>query len=509
MCKVAFVGWLVLLGSAACAAVESSGASRAKPEVPVARSSAPSKPSSPVESPKSQPSNTPSTLAVAGAVSSASEEKPRHTNDALDLWNDAAFRQRLVESYAAESDLEPRTTVLEREQLQQVFQLIGEQKTVEALALLDTLRSDIASAVFDFTAGNLHFEAEQLDAAVLAYSRAVEKHPNYRKAWRNLGMTRVRQGDYANAGRPLVRVIELGGGDALTYGLLGVSHASLDHQLSAESAFRMAILLDPGTLDWSVGLARCLFKQERFTDVVALTNDLLEAHTDRADFWLMQAHAFVGLEKWQSAAENFELIDGLGAASAENLFFLGDLYVNQELFDLAVNAYVRAIEKDENGKPERAVRAAKLLTQRGARSESKVLIERIEGQFGESLAAAERKELLRMRARLALAENATEEEARLLEEIVELDPLDGDALILLGDHSARIGSPERAVFYYERAAGIEASEADAKLGHAQLLAGLGRYAEALPLLRRAQALKPRDNVQDYLQRIEQRAAQSR
>ena len=63
--------------------------------------------------------------------------------------------------------------------------------------------------------------------------------------------------------------------------------------------------------------------------------------------------------------------------------------------------------------------------------------------------------------------------------------------------------------YFERSAAInEKFEADAKVRHAQLLVKLGRYDQALPLLRRAQQIKPRDNVQDYLDQVE-RVARSR
>ena len=101
-----------------------------------------------------------------------------------------------------------------------------------------------------------------------------------------------------------------------------------------------------------------------------------------------------------------------------------------------------------------------------------------------------------------------EEQVRILEEIVELDPLDGDALILLGRQAGRGGDVEQAVFYFERAANVEGFEADAKIRHGQLLVGQGRYQEALPLLRRAQQLAPRDNVQEYIEQVE-RFAQSR
>jgi tetratricopeptide (TPR) repeat protein len=117
--------------------------------------------------------------------------------------------------------------------------------------------------------------------------------------------------------------------------------------------------------------------------------------------------------------------------------------------------------------------------------------------------------MLKLRARIAAAEEATEEEAQILEEIVALDPLDGEALILLGQHSARAGELEEAAFYYERAASIERTEADAKVRHAQLLVQQKDYVRALPLLRSAQQVRPRDSVQQFLDAVERAAARSR
>ena len=61
------------------------------------------------------------------------------------------------------------------------------------------------------------------------------------------------------------------------------------------------------------------------------------------------------------------------------------------------------------------------------------------------------------------------------------------------------------MLHYERAAGLPAFEADAKVCHAQLLVGQGKNAEAVPLLKRAQQLKPRDHVQQYLEQVERSA----
>jgi len=74
--------------------------------------------------------------------------------------------------------------------------------------------------------------------------------------------------------------------------------------------------------------------------------------------------------------------------------------------------------------------------------------------------------------------------------------------MLLGQHHARQGEPDRAILYYERAASVAACEVQAKIRHAQVLVGLGRYGEAVPLLRRAQEIKPRDDIARYLEQVE-------
>jgi Flp pilus assembly protein TadD len=126
--------------------------------------------------------------------------------------------------------------------------------------------------------------------------------------------------------------------------------------------------------------------------------------------------------------------------------------------------------------------------------------------FGSRLQVSERKRLLKLEAQVAAARgDADEEQAKLLQEMVSLDPLDGEALILLGQHYASAGSLERAALLFERAAGIEAFEAEAKLRHAQALVRDGRYGDALPLIKRAQELRPREDVASYAEQVERAA----
>jgi len=504
----------------------------------------------------------------------------------LAIWQDPRFEQQFDESYIADTDVEPRITTLEREVMLEVVEALkagadleGEARVAkqnEAAQIIRDNYNDASSAVYDFTLGNIYFEQDRLDEAAEAYRTAVSKHRKFRRAWKALGMVYVRQSKWEQAIPVLTKVIELGGGDAITYGLMGFAYSSTNNPVSAESAYRQAILLEPDRPDWKMGLARSFFRQERFADAVALTGKMLETEPDRTDLWMLQANAYLQMGKPMRAAENYLFVEQMGQATPEMMNMLGDIYINQELYGLAVDAYVRALEMsdkahaeavaaagdqevaDKRIKPDRALTAARVLTARGELELAGQMIEEIRDRRDEQLATDQKKELLRMEARMAVARGATDEEAEILKQIIEIDPLDGEALILLGQHAtskataaiteANLAQAEadnaaeaaeaddateeqqqeakrlaaeaeraqsrkaelvaRAAFYFERAAAIEKHEADAKVRHAQLLVKTGDYPEALRLLRQAQQVKPRDNVQDYLEQVE-RVARSR
>lgn len=511
--------------------------------------------------------------AAIGAAGVATAQAGGLSPTELSIWNDPDFERRFAESYIAVTEVEPPFTPDEREELNKIYKLFQDNQLDDALALLEEGKNDASSALYYFMTANIHLQRDNLAGAASDYKIAVDRYPKFRRAWRNMALVMVRQGEFEQARDAFIRVIELGGADADIYGLLAYTYSSMGDSLAAESAYRMANLLDPGEKNWKMGLARSFFRQQRYADAVALCDQLIADDPDNADLWLLQANAYIGLNKPLRAAENYEIVDGIGKSTVESLSMLGDIYINEGLFGPAVTSYSRAMEMvdpdDVSPVLTRVLRASQVLSARAAVEETKSLIKRIEVLHGEQLSGDDRKALLKLRARIAVAEGASEEQVRVLQEIVALDPLDGEALILLGQHHARLNSEavgaaqkaeaaaeaaadeaaqaadaakqaddpkaatqavkaaqdarqaadeaaqvvqaaqrhaaetfSKAVFHYERAAAIEAFEADAKVRHAQLLVANGRYAESLPLLRGAQKVKYRDNIQDYLKQVE-------
>lgn len=486
----------VALALAGCASPHGAGPDAVEPSAGRVAADAPAE--------SSMPSDRPSAPATPQA---APKRTPLSAAERAVL-DDPTFKRRLVESYIAETDIEPGVTLEERERIGKAIEAISAEKLDEAVKILNEERTEASSASIDFMLATVEAQRDDLDAAIRATETAVQKYPKFRRAWRGLADMHYRRGEFEKARKPLTRVIELGGGDAVTYGILGVVHAKLGDDIAAESAFRRANLLAPDDLNWKRGLAESFFKQERFADAAALFHSLIREQPDNAELWIAQGRAYGAMNQPMKAAQNFEVVDGLGKSTSESLNGLGVIYANEGLHDLAVDAYVRALAVDAKASPDRAILAADYLGRNGALDPMRKLLDGIDEHRDGALDAKQQQTVLRLRQRLSAAQGEGDEQREVLEKLVELDPADGQALIDLARYWAGQKDAARAILYFERAANIDAFEAKAKLRHAELLVRDGKFAEALPLIRRAHTLDPRDAVRDFMKQVE-RAAQNR
>lgn len=531
------------------------------------------------------------------------------TDAEAEYWQDPDFRRRFVESYIAETDIEPKASTQEEiDAINNILALMsvptkpvldedgepveGEDGAVReepveeapeqvvtrlqgALeAALDARENETYSALIDFLVANLYlniamnlpepvepdkpgpdageqaaasyeqaFEAyeaklaareqehtKMLEASAKYYGRATVKHPKYRRAWRNLGLVNIRLKDFDEARIAFAKVITLGGGDPDTYGLMGYCFTSLGKHLPAESAYRMANMLDPEQVSWEMGLIRSFLLQKRYPEAIALTGRLLEDDPTNEQLWLFQANAYIGMDEIDKALKNYEILHGLGKSSVDSVSLLANIYTNKGMYDTAVDYYRQAIAmakpNEAEGLRTQLLRAARVLSTRGASASgaTQALIGAIEAHFGEGLKDEDLKEMLMLKARMAVAEGDSAQEAKILEDVIALDPLDGEALLLLGQYHARqykrldaeSSDPEaassktarnhldQAVLYFERAQNLEDADivADAYVRHAQVEVAAGRPEKAVPLLKKAESIKPRESVASYLEAVE-------
>ena len=434
---------------------------------------------------------------------------PMDENNPLSgIWNDPTFVRELMGSYGFRAEVEPRLSPEEQQFYRdKIVPLLREDPTKAIPELESHIRPD-GSALFEYTLGNVYFQNEDFTNAVKYFEQATVKFPSFLRAWKNLGFALVRDGKYDESIIPLARTISLGGGDGKAFGLLGFSYMNAGKFVSAEAAYKQAMLYEPDNLDFKLGIVKCQVAQEDYDGALAMLDELINLHPDKETLWTIQANVYLQKQLPDKAAVNFEVLRRMDKATPENLATLGDIYMTQDAKDLALSAYMEAIEKDEWQHPARALRAADILTSRGAWDEARSLFTKIRSTAGGNLVAQDELKLLKLESKVAMATGQGEEAIKVLEQIIERNPLDGEALLLAGDYYARNGQPEKAEFRYDAAAKIQGFEADAFVKQAQLLVKSSKYALAVEALKKAQKVKPRDNVQRYLEKVEQLAGRS-
>ena len=85
------------------------------------------------------------TSPLLAAVLLLSAEQPLN-----DLWNDPTFQKQFMGSYGFQAELEPKLTVLERQELEKILTLMASD-TDAAMAALKKAATPDASAVFNYT----------------------------------------------------------------------------------------------------------------------------------------------------------------------------------------------------------------------------------------------------------------------------------------------------------------------------------------------------------------------
>lgn len=422
-------------------------------------------------------------------------------------WNDPEFQRRLAGSYGFLSEAEPRMSPEEQAAYRERVLPLLREDSVKAVPVLEGMVRPEATAVFDFTLGTIQFQEGQMAQAIGNFEKALAKFPDYRRAQRSLAMALVREGQYAAAIPALTRAVALGGADSRLYGMLGFALLSEGRWVSAAGAYQQAVAQEPDNLDFQLGLVKATMSMNQWETAVALLDELLVQHPDRESLWALQANVWVQQEQPSKAVVNLEVLRRMGKITSAQLGLLGDLYLMRDQRDLALGAYRESMEREETPAVGRWLRAAEILLARGAMEESRSLLEKIRQKGG--LEGHDQSKALKLEARQAMASGDAAAGIKTLEELVRLNPLDGEALLLAGDHYARHGEPERAAFRFESAAQLEGFEAEALLKQAQLKVQQQKYTEAVELLRRAQRIQPKDNVARYLERVEQVAARAR
>lgn len=426
-------------------------------------------------------------------------------------WSNPEFVNWFTGTYAFNGQVNPQINREEQGLFQNIAPLM-QYSPLEAISAIRRYLDEAAanadaeaepySAALDYTMGSLYLQTGDTASAIEHYERALKRFPTFQRACLNLGLAHVQAGDFRSAIPLLTKAIELGAVGGTAWGLLGFSHLNTGRPTQALTAYEQALVFQPQSRDWRLGKLTALLECGQRTMAIALLNELLnEGEADPA-LWLQQANAFLGEGATLEAAANLEWVARSGEATGPSLLLLGDIYLKEGLAHLAVGAYEAALGQGDVGE-DRLLHSAEALFVRGAHEEAGRFLGSIRTMVPSGLNPELELKALTLEAQLAIANGRAEEAASILEEVLMREPMNGSALLTLGDYYREQGALERAAMHYERASKVDSVQSQALLALGRLYVSRRDYREALKYLREANRNEPMAYVSEYINQLEQ------
>jgi len=425
------------------------------------------------------------------------------------FWSNPDFQNRVMGSYGVHSELEPKLSDEEGEFFKTLMSIL-ESNLGQGATLLEDRITPESSPAMDFMLGTIRMQLGELDKSIAAYEGAIKKFPNFMRAYKNLGIAYIQNDDLEKGVETIIKGMELGGADGLSYGLLGYSYLNQGMYSSALNAYSLAVAFQPASKDWKLGKIRCLIELEAYEQASGLISEMIFLDPSNHELYLHQANVALAEDDLIAALSNLEIARRMGKGEENSLFLLADIYSNRGMYALAIDAYDEALAatSDKLKRFDSVSRAISSFIENEAWDMAMKLNGVAVKGFGSELSQQHELALLNLKAEVELGANNSDAAAKTLEQIIEADPMNGRAILLLAKHSWKKEDYEEAAFLYQRAENIDTVSAQAFLQYGQMLVEQKDYAEAAKKLRRSLDMNYQANVADYLRAVEEAASRS-
>jgi tetratricopeptide (TPR) repeat protein len=353
------------------------------------------------------------------------------------------------------------------------------------------------SPAFEFVLGNAHYNAGRRDEAEAHYRLAVERFPEYQRAWANLGVLYYSEERYDDAVTAFGKAVELGDSTAETMGLLAFSLQRAGNNVASEMAYLRATSSAPNNPDWIDGLCGLYIDTRQFGRAEPLVRQLIKLQPREPRHWGNFAGLMLAQDRPLEALVALESARGLQLATEEMLLQLGDLYARQNFNAEALVVYRDVLKRNPEVGAKRLCAVALAALEAGHADEAAKLLEAAEKQ----IPAAQRETFLEVRAELAMTRKDWPAARRDLEEALGSRPLHGPLLLRLGQVLVASGSDTAAHEYLDAATRRPESAYRAHLALADLELRARHFRACVDHLDQALAIEKSPALQEYLAKI--------
>lgn len=393
---------------------------------------------------------------------------------------------------------EPEMTAEEYALYENVVTML-EKKPTLAIKLLEGMVEEKKepSPAFSFILGNAYYAAGQVEKAEKSYRRAVDKFPDFIRAWNNLGILYYTDGRFEQGANCFNKSVALGDRTPMTFGLLGCCLEKTGDVIAAEQSLMQAVAADPANGDWKEALLRIYVESRQFGPAEALIKNLIKLKPTETRHWLTYANILLSSGRKPEAIVLLDVAREAGVAGPDELTLLADLYAEQNLSTEAIALYRQVLPVAPQVGEQKLLRFAQLFISSGKLAEAQKTLEAL----GPQVSAGRQVEYYQTRADLQMARKRWPEARVELEALLALEPLHGRALLRLGRTYTAEENYVRAGFAFEAAYRLPETCYHASLELANLQLRDRHYDKAAQYLEEALSIEKSDQIADYLERV--------
>jgi len=412
---------------------------------------------------------------------------------------DFQIKDYINKSYNFLLNREPEMTAPEYALYEQVLPMIFDEPEVATLLLESMLADDDPeSPAFAYVLANVYFSNDQHDLAEKHYKSAIDEYPDFLRAWTNLGFLYYSLERFGEAIPCLIKAISLGEQDPQVKGLLGYSLIEINNPLAAEAAFLQAFSTDPENSDWIEALLNLYLDTAQLERAESLIRQLIKLDPREKANWAVYYTMLLSADRKVEAIIVLETLKEFGLADLEENLLLGDLYAQHGLFPEALATYGLVVQSDALTGTDRLLQYAQVLIETGSYTQAEHLLT----AASRTGLAEKRVDLLMTQVRLLMARDDWSEATALLDEILILDPLCGEALLAMGRIHTKQEQFPKAEFLFNQAAKVSASAFQANVELANLALREHHYQKGIDYLRAALKIEQRSEIEAYILRLE-------
>ena len=151
-------------------------------------------------------------------------------------------------SYGVDTEKSPSISSEEAEVFRQVAK--SGYKSDTAIKILSKSINKDSSGAMDFALANFLLQKGDIGLAIDSFAIAIAKFPNFGRAYKNIGLAYIQQGNYEKALPNLTKSLEILGGDGGLFGLIGYCHLNNENYGPALDAYKLALVFEPESRDW-------------------------------------------------------------------------------------------------------------------------------------------------------------------------------------------------------------------------------------------------------------------